>query len=114
MSQVNVTTSLDRMTLVDALSDLSRERRKPMTRSFLEGLSGDELRYIADFFGAKVLDPDLNPGATRAAAAMCVERFQQGYSGDFAPACCHKMILLLEFLSLSCLPGTFATRGGRA
>lgn len=114
MGQVNASTSHDRITLVNALADLSRGLRKPSTRSFLEGLSRDELIYIADFFGARVLDPDLNPGVTRSAAALCVQRFQQAYSGDMAPHCCHKMILLLEFLSLTQLPGAFVARGGQA
>lgn len=114
MGQVNASTTHDRITLVNALVDLSRGLRKPRTRSFLEGLSRDELSYIADFFGARVLDPDLNPGATRAAAALCVQRFQQVYSSDSVAQCCHKMILLLEFLSLTQLPGAFVARGGQA
>ncbi|MBI1357513.1 MAG: hypothetical protein GC160_24495 [Acidobacteria bacterium] len=115
MGRANVSTTHDRITLVNALADLSQGFQKTQAKDFLEGLSRDELSYIADFFGASVLDPDLKPGETRAAAALCVERFQRGYSDASAScACMHKMILLLEFLSLSQLPGAFATYGGRA
>lgn len=102
------------MTLVNALADMSRGLRKPKARSFLEGLSRDELRYIADFFGASILDPDLNTGSTRNTAALSVERFQNLQGEPAEGQCCHKMILLLEFLSLTQLPGSFAARGGQA
>ena len=114
MARINASTSRDRITLVNALAELGRGLRKPKARSFLEGLSRDELRYIADFFGASILDPDLNAGSTRNAAALSVERFQKLQGEQMEGQCCHKMILLLEFLSLTQLPGSFVARGGQA
>lgn len=100
--------------LVNALADLTQGLRKPRAKTFLEGLSSDELRYIADFFGASILDPDLSCGATRDAAAACVERFERMHNQAATPICCHRMILLLEFLALSQLRGSFAARAGQA
>lgn len=114
MGQVNASTSRDRVALVNALADLSVGLRRRKAKSFLSGLSRDELRYIADFFGASILDPDLNAGSSRAAAAVSVERFEKLQSGNAVTMCCHKMILLLEFLSLTQLAGAFAARGGQA
>lgn len=68
-----------------------------MTQRFLEGLSSDELLYIADYLGARVLDPGLAPGRSRHLAAETVLRYQQSCRGN-EPVRSHKMILLLEFL----------------
>jgi hypothetical protein len=68
-----------------------------MTRRFLEGLSSDELLYIVDYLGARVLDPDLAPGKSRHLAAQQVLRYQQCCRRS-EPVRSHKMILLLEFL----------------
>ncbi len=87
--------------------------RRPAAQRFLEGLSSDELRYIADFVGASCLDPDLKPGQTRDLMASCIERYQSlaGKPG----ACCDKMILLLEFLSLNTVrASSFRALGGVA
>ena len=91
-----------RADLVQALTVLTQNRSR--TRSFLEGLATDELRYIADFFGATTLDPQLRPRKGRAAIARRVEMFQRrAEQAGVAPVttASHKMILLLEFLSLS-------------
>lgn len=68
-----------------------------MTQRFLEGLSSDELLYIVDYLGARVLDPDLAPGKSRHLAAQKILRYQQVCRRD-EPVRSHKMILLLEFL----------------
>jgi hypothetical protein len=99
--------------LVQALSSVAESTRRVAAQRFLEGLSSDELRYIADFVGASCLDPDLKPGETRALIADCIERYQQ-MSGA-RRGCCHKMILLLEFLSLNNVrAGSFRALGGVA
>jgi hypothetical protein len=87
--------------------------RQIAAQRFLEGLSSDELQYIAEFVGASCLDPDLKPGGTRDLAARCIERFQQMST----PCSCssHKMILLLEFLSINTKrTGSFRALGGVA
>ena len=68
-----------------------------MTRRFLEGLSSDELLYIVDYLGARVLDPALAPGKSRELAAQQILRYQHVCRHE-EPAGAHKMILLLEFL----------------
>jgi hypothetical protein len=106
-------TSTDRTTLVQALSAIAESGRRIAAQRFLEGLSSDELRYIAEFVGASCLDPDLKPGQTRDLAARCVERFQQ--MNGSGPCASHKMILLLEFLSLNTVrAGSFRALGGVA
>lgn len=106
----------DRTNLVEALTSVMKNAFQ--AQQFLEGLSRDELRYIADYFGASVLDPDLGPAPTRAAAARRVERFQRMSAGDSRGRTVHeshKMILLLEFVSLSqSKPQAFAARAGAA
>ena len=88
-------------------SDSDRARR------FLEGLSDDELRYIADFHGASLLDPNLRPAENREATALRIERFQRLNPGR-GPQTSHKMILLLEFLSLTRVAPGRAARAARA
>ena len=118
MRSVNVQARSDRASLVTALVSLTAVNRRPTTRHFLEGLSGDELRYIAAYLGARILDPTLNPVASRDLTAECIERFQR------AAACRashrnieHKMIVLLEYLTMSELktaPNAFAAGRGSA
>ena len=64
-----------------------------MTRRFLEGLSSDELLYIVDYLGARVLAP----GKSRQLAAEQILRYQHVCRHE-EPVRSHKMILLLEFL----------------
>ncbi len=76
------------------------------------------MRYIAAYLGARILDPTLSPAASRNLTAECIERFQR------AAACRaphrnveHKMILLLEYLTMSELktaPHAFAAGRGSA
>jgi hypothetical protein len=68
-----------------------------MTQRFLEGLSSDELLYIVDYLGARVLDPTLAPGKSRQLAAQQILRYQHVCRQE-EPVRTHKMILLLEFL----------------
>ena len=107
----------DRTHLVNALTSISNNAFR--AQRFLEGLSSDELRYIADYFGAVVLEPELQPSSDRAMAARRVERFQQMSAGDSlgrTPHMSHKMILLLEFLGLAQRPESkpFSARAGAA
>ena len=88
--------------LVDALLGISLMDRRENTRRFLEGLSTDELQYIAAFLGAKILDPnpDVSP-LNRDELSREIERYEVSQAGSLDGADqVHKMILLLEFLSL--------------
>ena len=92
----------DRSDLVHALTLLTADQGR--SRRFLEGLSTNELHYIAEFFGATALDPELRPRKGRAAMARRVQMFHEksdrsGETPSFSAS--HKMILLLEFLSLN-------------
>ncbi len=97
MRSVNVHARNDRASLVTALISNLDSTRRQQTEEFLDGLSSDELLYIVDYFGARVLDPDLAPGKIRHLAARQVLRYQQSCRGE-EPLRSHKMILLLEFL----------------
>lgn len=93
----NVQSRNDRASLVAALVSVTETDRRRLTRRFLEGLSSDELLYIVDYLGARVLDPGLAPGKSRHLAAQQILRYQQVCRSE-EPVRCHKMILLLEFL----------------
>ena len=86
------------------------------TRCFLEGLSTDELQYIAAFLGACVLDPALgDPDASRDCMAKLITQYEWNRRPYRMPCVkassaaqldtdtdvAHKMILLLEYLSLN-------------
>ena len=92
--------------------------RRDTTRRFLEGLSTDELEYIAEYLGCRLLDPQSEAVHwDRNGLAVDVERFQfsrRTHRAALASAAggtqvavrngadvAHKMILLLEYLSLS-------------
>ena len=92
--------------------------RRDSTRRFLEGLSTDELEYIAEYLGCRLLDPQSEAvHCDRNDLALDVERFQfsrcahrpalTSTAGGTQVAVrkgtdiAHQMILLLEYLSLS-------------
>ena len=107
----------ERNTLVEALSSMSRQTRRESAKEFLEGLSTDELKYIAAYFGARTLDPKLsNQAATRGTRACEIQRYERirgrkivqasTHGGTrtatkLTSAVSHKMIVLLEFLTVS-------------
>ena len=87
-------------------------------RRFLEGLSTDELEYIAEYLGCRLLDPPVDAlHSDRDGLAVDVERFQFSRRGHPAAIArtmggtqvavrsgadvAHKMILLLEYLTMS-------------
>jgi hypothetical protein len=101
-----------RTTLVTALAAAADSSRRNRARKFLQGLSGDELQYIADFLGACILEAADNGSGGGPALAGCITGFQQA-----RPVCCsaesvsdqdHKMILVLEYLGRSGLARTSA------
>jgi hypothetical protein len=97
----------ERVSLVRAISTVALTERRRPARRFLQGLSTDELRYIASYLGACLLESELHSGATsRHQIAWdilqyecCRRGFPVALAGDEDAE--HKMILLLEYLSCS-------------
>ncbi|MBI3665342.1 MAG: hypothetical protein HY236_03820 [Acidobacteria bacterium] len=85
--------------------------RRKRARRFLQGLSTDELRYMASYLGACLLESDLHPRYV-SRGEIAWEILQYECCRDLNPqhtqrVSCdveHKMILLLEYLS-SCRCG---------
>jgi hypothetical protein len=105
-----------RTNLVEALSSMSRLGVRESARDFLEGLSTDELQYIAGYLGARTIDPELNDSVgTRGCRARAIERYERTRIAQHkcewssggrtavrqAADVSHKMIVLLEFLARS-------------
>ena len=96
---------------------MSRIARRASAKEFLEGLSTDELQYIAAYFGARTLDPKMGDRTvTRGHRAREIQRYERGRTEKLeyfsaqgrtqtgtqrASAVSHKMIVLLEFLTVS-------------
>jgi len=94
-----------RTTLVTALSDCVAYRKRRSARRFLQGLSTDELQYIAEFVGCCILERPGRKACSRREVAEGITHFESS-----RPACAppdriddqeHKMILLLEYLCRS-------------
>lgn len=96
-----------RSSLVAALVSCADNPHKYRARRFVEGLSSDELQFIAEFLGAWVLDSHGRLCASRAQWAERITRYQQASAGSHSADMEHKMILLLEYL---CRAGDASTR----
>jgi hypothetical protein len=87
---------------VNALSAWASDESRRRTRRFLEGLSRDELQYIAEFLGSCIIDCGLLESCKRGQLAEDIARFEQcrcrGKSIGRGRDQDHKMILLLEYL----------------
>ena len=87
-----------RNALVTALLACSDRSLKTNARRFLQGLSSDELQFIAEYLGACILEsmgPCQGSNGRRGAAFNCLRE---------TPDRDHKMILLLEYLRHSASP----------
>ncbi len=103
--ELHVPLSGERASLVRALSTVALVERRRTVRRFLQGLSAAELKYIASYLGACLLESELHTrGASRDQIAWDVVHYEccrrgsplfSGCAGDAE----HNMILLLEFLS---------------
>lgn len=74
---------------------------KSKARRFLEGLSSDELQFIAEFLGSCVIDSHAGGARNRAELAERIARFQQVRANRAQMLSSdqeHKMIVLLEYL----------------
>lgn len=94
--------------LVSALCSCVRDQRRGRTRRFLQGLSSDELQYLADFVGARILEANHRQQCGKLAEDIVkFERCRLAAARDRKqprrpPVCLqdndHKMILLFEYL----------------
>lgn len=98
-----------------ALLATSPDTAKGSAERFLEGLAADELRYIAEFLGAGVVAPELRVRGDRRAVAERIQRYEARRTRGAADVS-HKMILLLEFLTLAgrARPRAWSAVQGRA
>lgn len=94
----------ERASLVRALSAVALSDRRLVARRFLQGLSTEELRYIASYLGACLLE-SAAPSMPASRNEMAWEILQyeccqaDGRCNCPSHALEHKMILLLEYLS---------------
>jgi hypothetical protein len=87
------------------------DQKRGIARRFLQGLSSDELQYIAEFLGSQILESGSQMSASRRQLAEDVAQFERsrrasaarhkGRSSGLGSVQDedHKMILLLEYLS---------------
>jgi hypothetical protein len=95
--------------LQDALLSCVEMRRRGKARRFLDGLSLDELEYLASFAGACVLEGQEVSRCTRGQIEQSVRRFSAGIRASDD----QKMVLLFEYLcryGAGECPGRAATR----
>ena len=89
-----------RTSLISAITACADDSLRKKVRWFLQGLSNDELQYIAEFLGACVLESSRHEacGSPQLADDMPhYDRLGTG-PGDALSAQEHKMIVLLEYL----------------
>lgn len=106
-----------RSVLVAALASCAEGARKPRARRFLTGLSCDELQFLAEFFGAHLLEEAESSARSRPELAERIGEFQRARLGSapYSEDQDHKTILLLEFLCRSGLQkSSLAVRAGHA
>jgi hypothetical protein len=93
-----------RNSLVAALVACADQPLKSQARRFLDGLSSDELQFIAEFLGSCMLESQVRCARNRAELAERIARFQQARADRARMRSTdqeHKMILLLEYLCRS-------------
>ena len=93
-----------RSALVAALIACADSPHKSTARRFLQGLSSDELQFIAGFLGAYVLELPGGPCFSRAEWAERIAAYQQTCAASLSYGAEdreHKMIVLLEYLCRS-------------
>jgi hypothetical protein len=64
----------------------------------LQGLSSDELQFIAEYLGSRILESSETDCCSRSELALRVAHFQAVRAHTLSADAEHKMILLLEFL----------------
>ncbi len=93
----------ERASLVKALSSVVLSTRRKTARRFLQGLSTQELQYIAAYLGACLLESaQYSEPASRSRMAWDIMQYEwsaTGCVGCVSDDVEHKMILLLEYLT---------------
>ncbi len=84
--------------LISALAGCAEGPHRARSRRFLQGLSSDELRFIAEYLGACILESDADSPHSREEFARRVLQFQAAREHPLSADEEHKMVLLLEFL----------------
>lgn len=101
--------------LVSALSSCVSDPQRRRARRFLQGLSADELQYIAEFLGSCILESPRRCNCTRWQLAEGIAEFERARGASCSPDEDHKMILLLEYLCRCGLTQfSFSMRAGQA
>jgi len=92
-----------RTALISAITACTEQRFRKKARNFLQGLSRDELQYIAEFLGACVLESEGRSALSRRELADDIAQFEQVRCAppDSPRDREHLMILLLEYLCRS-------------
>ncbi len=87
-----------RSVLISALVGCTYGPVKARSRRFLQGLSSDELQFIAEYLGSCILESSETDCCARSELALRVAQFQAVRAHALSADEEHKMILLLEFL----------------
>jgi len=87
-----------RSILISALAGCAEGSGRARSRRFLQGLSSDELQFIAEYLGACILESDGDSPHSREELAGRVMEFQAAREHALSADEEHKMVLLLEFL----------------
>jgi hypothetical protein len=87
-----------RLELADALVACAESPCRAKARRFVNGLSSDELQFIAEYLGACILESARQCQRSRAELAERLAEFQRSHSTTLGADQDHKMILLLEYL----------------
>ena len=87
-----------RSVLISALVGCTGGSLKSRSRRFLQGLSSDELQFIAEYLGSCILESSGAGSGSRAELALRVAQYQAARAPALSADQDHKMILLLEFL----------------
>jgi len=87
-----------RSVLISALVGCTGGSLKSRSRRFLQGLSSDELQFIAEYLGSCILESSGACCGSRAELALRVAQYQAVRAHALSADQDHKMILLLEFL----------------
>jgi hypothetical protein len=87
-----------RSVLISALVGCTEGPLQARSRRFLQGLSSDELEFIAEYLGSCILESAGTASQSRGELALRVAQFQAARAHALSADEEHKMILLLEFL----------------
>ncbi|MFN7999370.1 MAG: hypothetical protein U0Q18_37475 [Bryobacteraceae bacterium] len=89
-----------RKALVFAIASCADKRHRPRARGFLQGLSSDELAYVAEYLGACVIESSAPVTRSRRELADSIAQFERWRcslaGGSNVPE--HKLVVLLECL----------------